>query len=83
MRLNRHHYPLLLFEKKLHISAFVIVTSLWRNPKTTSAITTTAKPISKDQMLEAIWKVGKEKQQYPSNILDLQTKNNKSKRGAH
>lgn len=33
-------YPLLLFEKKLHVSTFIIVPSLAWNPKTT--ITTTA-----------------------------------------
>lgn len=37
-----HNYPLLLFEQKLHIPAFIVITSLGRSAK--SAITTTARP---------------------------------------
>lgn len=38
---KENKYPLLLFEKKLHVSTFIIIPSLTRNPKST--IATTAK----------------------------------------
>lgn len=47
---KQDYYPLLLFEKKLHISTFIIITSLAWNPKST--ITTTAMPVQTAQIVE-------------------------------